>query len=300
MTTSDNKMLNKAARKDYNSIGLALIFQVAFAYGLSLVLYIGILLVFKVESKIVAVYVPTLLQNIVPFIYFYFKHKEKVNPFLKRKRINIAKVLGGASTALWFNIFFSLIVTIISKILATRGVNATEPDFSLGSSVVQNLLLVGFAVVLAPVLEEFVFRGLIYPVMRKHGIRFAIIGSSLFFALFHGNIMQALPASFMGIVLCYLTETTGNIYTSILVHMLNNAVALFMGYLPEYVSGILLLITLPVAIICLVKSRLNWKRFKVSQTLPDGTRWFSFFTSPAIIITFILYFILILLSFKAA
>lgn len=82
------------------------------------------------------------------------------------------------------------------------------------------------AVVIAPVLEEFLFRGFLYPVLRQRiGMHAAVIGNSLLFALVHANL-----AGFLGLFVlsCGLTlsyEFSKSIWTPILIHGLFNLIS---------------------------------------------------------------------------
>lgn len=90
-------------------------------------------------------------------------------------------------------------------------------------------LLIGFlAIVIAPCVEELVFRGLIYPTLKQHGFpRLALWGTSLLFAAIHSNLMILLPLTFLAVVLTLLYESTDNLLAPILTHSLFNFVNFF-------------------------------------------------------------------------
>jgi membrane protease YdiL (CAAX protease family) len=90
-------------------------------------------------------------------------------------------------------------------------------------------LLIGFlAILVAPVAEEVVFRGLIYPTLKQHGFpNLALWGTSLLFAAIHDNLMILLPLTFLAIMLTLLYEATGNLLAPILAHSLFNFVNFF-------------------------------------------------------------------------
>jgi membrane protease YdiL (CAAX protease family) len=85
------------------------------------------------------------------------------------------------------------------------------------------------AVVLAPVVEEMLFRGILYPVIKELGYpRFALWSTSLVFGLVHANFMTFLPLTFLALLLVMLYEATDNLLAPILVHSLFNAVNFFL------------------------------------------------------------------------
>lgn len=81
--------------------------------------------------------------------------------------------------------------------------------------------------ILAPVIEELIFRGIIFQGLRKNYSKFtAIFMSALLFALFHLNPWQ-FPATFvLGLLLGWLMLRTNNILLAILGHFLNNFLVL--------------------------------------------------------------------------
>lgn len=93
------------------------------------------------------------------------------------------------------------------------------------------------AVLVAPVAEEVVFRGYLYPAAKRFcGPAGAILFSSLVFAAAHGNVVALLPLFALAVVLCLLYEFTGSIWASISVHFLFNAATVTLQLLAR--SGI--------------------------------------------------------------
>jgi len=85
------------------------------------------------------------------------------------------------------------------------------------------------AVLVAPVIEEIVFRGFIYSALKKRtGVTLAIIVTSVFFSLLHMSIFSFLPIFFLGIVLAYLYEKTGLLISSITLHVIHNSLLISM------------------------------------------------------------------------
>jgi membrane protease YdiL (CAAX protease family) len=79
------------------------------------------------------------------------------------------------------------------------------------------------AVIAAPLCEEIVFRGYLYPVMKRFaGPWTAGIGSAFIFAAAHGNLTALLPLFILGGLLVLLYEKTGSIWAPISVHFCFN------------------------------------------------------------------------------
>jgi membrane protease YdiL (CAAX protease family) len=95
-----------------------------------------------------------------------------------------------------------------------------------------------FVCVIAPIAEEFFFRGFIFGVLRRMrvvvagrdlGTWLAAIITGILFGLAHtGSALSQdlIPLGFLGFVLCLLKWRTGSLYPCIALHSLNNALAL--------------------------------------------------------------------------
>lgn len=85
--------------------------------------------------------------------------------------------------------------------------------------------------IIAPIIEEMIFRGIImHGLMRNYSPFTAVSVSALMFALFHLNPWQ-FPATFiLGILLGILMYRTRNIILCILGHAINNGLVLFSVY----------------------------------------------------------------------
>lgn len=82
--------------------------------------------------------------------------------------------------------------------------------------------LVGFGLII-PVMEELLYRGLIYRRLRTFLYpRTAILWSSLVFALIHGNVVQGIYAFALGMALAYFYEHYHSIKAPIFAHMVMN------------------------------------------------------------------------------
>lgn len=83
--------------------------------------------------------------------------------------------------------------------------------------------------VIAPVTEEFFFRGALLRLFSKSNQRFAVFITAVFFGLAHGNLRQFILAFFTGIFLAHITLKHGSIIPSIIVHMFVNTFSTVIG-----------------------------------------------------------------------
>ena len=108
-------------------------------------------------------------------------------------------------------------------------------EFLAFGTPVEALLVILGAVLLAPLVEEIVFRGF-FQGQLEQGYRDptkAILFSSLLFTILHFNPWWSLQIYLLGMVLGYLAWRTGSIWPSLLIHAINNSLALWFANAPE-------------------------------------------------------------------
>lgn len=92
--------------------------------------------------------------------------------------------------------------------------------------------------ILPAIIEEFLFRGMIYRgIANKSNKKIAIIISALLFAFLHMNFNQMCYAFVMGLVFAIVIYLTDNLSVSILLHMLFNAFTVIQAILQCNIAG---------------------------------------------------------------
>jgi uncharacterized protein len=88
-------------------------------------------------------------------------------------------------------------------------------------------LVVLTGVVLTPLAEELLFRGVLYQALRRSmPVGSAAVLSALIFAAMHLSVVLFVPLTLMGIVLAIVFERSGSIIPTILIHACNNGIIL--------------------------------------------------------------------------
>ncbi|MGL4773218.1 MAG: lysostaphin resistance A-like protein [Clostridium sp.] len=104
------------------------------------------------------------------------------------------------------------------------------------------------AVVVAPIIEEIIFRGVVLGgLLNRYSPKKAIIISSLLFALMHMNIHQGINAFILGSLFGYIYYKTKSLYLTMFCHFVNNSFA-FIGYMPETLTGFIINLAVSLAI----------------------------------------------------
>jgi len=104
--------------------------------------------------------------------------------------------------------------------------------FESGGNPIAIGLLVIFAIVLAPIVEEFVFRGCVYRFLKSQTAPiYAQIISGSIFSMMHANVLSFMPLVVVGILLARVYEKEGHILVSICFHAFFNAFSLLIIFI---------------------------------------------------------------------
>jgi hypothetical protein len=127
-----------------------------------------------------------------------------------------------------------LVTAIGDAWFSVVGASSKETEFvkDIGgdSGTLGVLAVCALVCVVAPICEEFLFRGFMYRALRNwRGPWPAAILTGIVFGAVHGvsaPVVDLLPLALLGIVLCMVYELSGSLYPCIAVHLINNALAL--------------------------------------------------------------------------
>lgn len=86
-------------------------------------------------------------------------------------------------------------------------------------------------VIIGPIAEEVLFRGVIYGKLREvFSLTQAAVISAAIFGIYHRNIVQGIYSLLFGVILAYVFEKTGTIWGSSLLHIMFNLSAYIVGW----------------------------------------------------------------------
>jgi membrane protease YdiL (CAAX protease family) len=109
--------------------------------------------------------------------------------------------------------------------------------FSGSHTIEQRIMIIVFAVAIAPIVEEFLFRFFLYGVIKRYlGSFLGIIGNALLFAAAHAHFPSFVPLFVLGSCFTIAYEWSGSILVAMTMHSLFNSVTLIVLAFPELVS----------------------------------------------------------------
>ena len=178
-----------------------------------------------------------------------------------------------------------------------RGQTVENPvDNMADYPLVLNLLL---GCVIAPVCEEYLFRGLLLNRLRPYGERFAVWASALCFGLFHGNFSQFFYACAIGVLFAGVVLKTGRLRQAMLLHALINFVGT--GLIPllsglgeagDWLLTLLVLAAMFVGLAFLPAMRREFSPAPGWKGLTAGEAWKCFLVNPGMLCFLALFLLL--------
>lgn len=184
---------------------------------------------------------------VIPILIKRYTRKLEITiPFDKHLNLSFSKVLYYTLIGIGSSMILGILTNLINLLLLQFDMQMTMPDLSFKNDAFYNMIIILSVCVIAPVFEELFFRGFILQALKRHGNVFAIITTSILFALLHGNLVQAIPVFALSIVISYSVIRTNNVLIGILIHFLNNSLSIFELFFVKNVviSAIFLLVSI--------------------------------------------------------
>jgi uncharacterized protein len=157
-------------------------------------------------------------------------YKERLKSFLNFKKLSgplmIFSLIAGLSMVFLSQIIIDLIAKVFPRLV----------EDSLGELTdllkINSWLLFVPVVIMAPIVEEILYRGILFRVFKKEMIKpvWIILMSGLIFGVIHLNFVQSTYATILGILMALAYYWTKNILVPILMHFGNNLLAVIITF----------------------------------------------------------------------
>lgn len=172
------------------------------------------------------------------FLLFTFKHIKPLKTPITRNELGLNNLvtfsdIGLALAGFFGYLAFSAILTALFSVFPWFNLNENQPLLYSTLISPSDKILAALALVVAgPILEEVIYRGLIYGKLRKnHSLITSILTVSILFGFLHGQWNVGVDVFALSVVACLMRETTGTIYAGIILHILKNAIAFYMLFI---------------------------------------------------------------------
>jgi membrane protease YdiL (CAAX protease family) len=301
-----DKMMKKLIKKDFNKLGLTILMNSLIANVVIIICVIIITMMRLITNpnmttdntmKILedSTYSGTMsiVAVIIAFIPFLIYRGRKFFQYdlrVENKKFTVKTVALAIIILLSLN---SLLVMFSNALEVALNAIGFSANFALEELETLNQLtipMIAYSCIIAPIFEEFIYRGAILRSLEKYGKRFAILISATLFGLMHGNFYQIFMAIGVGIILGYLA-TEYSIKLTILLHIINNVcvqvlsqITINLGGKTENIIDIAFTcISIIVLIIVFIRKRNYTKEWLQNNKVQKGLM-LKFFTSILIIL----------------
>lgn len=195
------------------------VFTVAGSYALAAVVYglgIELPLWFQMIQTYLVMAVPTVIFMLIV----------KINP-AKNLPFRVLKPADALLSILFGYMLVPMMIFLnfVTMLFVQNHLQDTSSDLFYQYPFIVQLILMA---VIPGVVEEFIFRGVIYHSYRKNGVLGAAVLSALCFGLFHMNFNQFFYAFVLGLVFALLVEATSSLFSSMLAHIAANSYSVIM------------------------------------------------------------------------
>jgi len=278
-----------------NSFGS--LFMLSNGIGLAMLGYVGLsaLLTFVLDGwaadrgEVVQAAVALLryaLSLLLPFAFAGWMLREEIQPLPRQPKVKI-KGFGPAAFAAGLGIacLGNFLAWLMQLTALREGIVFAHAAAVTGETLAARLITFAGYSLLAALVEEVVFRGVVLRMLRPWGDVWAIWCSAALFALCHASPLQTLPALLTGALLGMLTVMTGGIGLSVAVHTGYNAMALILNGLLEESSSVVPMLVIwgvlmAVGLLSVPKLAARWNSCRILW----GSSRKEFYTAPLMIL----------------
>ena len=216
------------SKKTFTRIGLALIIAYAVIFAFSRFVFMPLLL--KADmAKLVETIGPSLtllltdVPNMIFLLVFWLVIRRIPKSDWQKESLSFKSMFQIFVMMYAVGTVFNLVGTFISKAAPAGGTEQLDMINKMVSSGLPTGIMM--TVIIAPILEELIFRKLMLDRIRNYGEKTAIVFSALCFGLFHENLTQFLYAFIIGLFLGYVYCKTGKVLYTMIMHALVNLIS---------------------------------------------------------------------------
>ena len=152
----------------------------------------------------------------IPMIYYFIRNNKKKKYFVTKEKMNIGSFIGCFALMALITAIIG-IISLVFKLKIESNDNSILLDYP---TLYVNMTLFS-TIIIAPIIEEMIFRGVIMNDLKEYGYKTAIIINSVLFGLAHTEIKKVIITIFLGIIFSYVAYRYSLRY-SILLHMVWN------------------------------------------------------------------------------
>lgn len=289
-------------------------------FGRSLVIYILILSLLFRSKDILSMLAPSFIQGIdldifilsvgsialilISLITFGISSKLldlNIRDYLRKSKLSEAKFFVYICLGIGISLISTGIASLFDIFLASK--NYTLPfvgNFSTTTNLIKNAIYFFEVVLIIPICDEYIFRGVIQRQLGHYGRGFGVLGSAFLYGISQRTLAIAIPAFFVGWFLSLIVLKTHSIRPAIRIHI---SIAFFLWLIEILPGKYIWIVTLLLILIYMIdglaffSKRVSAKVFHSGSL--DPSLWKILLSTSSILICIILFIINVILSFQS-
>ena len=303
---NEDRVIKKLMKKDFNKLGIALLAQELIAYGVIIIAVIAINIVQRIknpnisEEQLKQIFdkpsfngTMSIIAVVIAFIPILIYRQNKFFQYdlkVENKKFTVKTVIIGFIILFSMNSTLGLFADGLEFGLNSIGLSAVSALNELEILNQPTISMIVYTCIMAPIFEEFIYRGAVLRSLEKYGRKFAILVSAILFGLMHGNFYQIFMAAGLGIILGYLA-TEYSIKLTILLHMCNNICVEILSEVTSHISEnagniinfSIMIISVIILVFAFIRNK-NYIKKWLQNNIMEKRIMFRFVTSITIII----------------
>ena len=305
----ESKLMKKIIKKDFNKLGVTLLMQ---ALIMNIVIFVGCIGAATMQvlkepnvneselmesiNKFCFSGTTMIIAVVIAFITIIIYRRKKLFQYdirLQNKQFNLNVAIKAFIILFSVNNILMMFTNGLELGLNTIGLSANSALEDLEILNQSTVSMIMYTCIVAPIIEELIYRGAVLRSLEKYGKRFSILVSGILFGLMHGNFYQIFMATCFGIILGYLA-TEYSIKLTILLHICNNTCVEILSQITSHFGGnigniidiSMTIISAIILIIAFIRNKNYIKQWLQNNTIEKGIL-VKFFTSISVIIKII-------------
>ena len=223
-----------------------------------------------------------------------------IRSYLKNPRLRGDRIFALSCIGIALNLTVTSLSTLFYFFFHTRSI--AYPflgSFSSTEKILCNIAYFVFFVIVEPICDEYIFRGIIQRQLGHYGRYFGVLGSAVLYAISRQNLVMAIPAFFVGWYLSLITLRYHSILPTIHVHIV---LSMFLWVLDIVPGNYLWLVTVFIILVYILAGLFMFQKRvdtgMVRYGATEGKLWKILLTSGSIIVCMILFAVNVYLSLQ--
>ena len=234
-------------------------------------------------------YIIILLGSMIPFFILMKVFDIRLSEMFVIPHISMTDVISLTIIFICLASFVIFILSYVNIVLPIEGEILYPIGLNKGEDYFNNYLYIFLFVIGTPIIEEFVFRGVIYKALSQYGTIFGMFTSSLLFSLMTQRAGEMILAFVLSIFLAYVTARYRSIHPAVFIHIIFNGFFLLVVWLVQSayanIAVILFLVLFVLGMVIIVYRPVRFIRINRN---PQSSYVFTLFFSRISVIIFII------------